>query len=321
MRSNFLQFQRWNSLNLKDCLGLDPVDRLYYTHTVSVINGMSQCTDADLMNLAVAFLDTAGGTVGANDYKVQAQASPNNTILVNTGRAYVPNLTSPITNMYSTYLNATQNVTIGANSSGFNRTDYICLGINTSVSPDAGADNVAILVDAQGSTPGDNSAPVPTQTQINTALGGAYPYIILAKIAVPNGFISINGTGSTLITDLRNSATFTNRLIQFPVAYGLYDNGNTPGATPTIDWSNGDRQKITLNANATPSYVNMRVGQILTLEILENGTGGFSWAFPSGTVWPFQSAASITTTANAINVCVVEYDGTNFLTQLAPNFG
>lgn len=317
MKSNFLNFERWNSLSLKDCLGLEKVDRNYYTHYVSIINGMSQCTDADLANLAIAFMDTPGGVVGANDYLVQAQGSPNNTILVNTGRAYVPNTTNPITNMYSTYLNATQNVTIAANSSGFPRTDYICLGINLGASPDAAADNVAELVDAQGSTPSDSSAPVPTQTQINTALGGAYPFIILAQIAVANGFTSIT---SGNITDKRNTATFTNRLIQFPIAYGLFDNGSTPGATPSIDWSQGDRQKITLNANATPSYVNYRAGQILTLEIIENGTGGWTWAFPSGTKWPFGAPGSLTTTANAINVIVVEYDGTNFLTQLAPGF-
>src|SRR5690348_10700006 len=127
------------------------------SHFVSIRNGMTSSDEADLANLAVAFVSSTGGVVNTNDYLVQAQGSPNNTVLIGTGRAYVP--TSTGTMMYSTLLDATQNVTIGANSSGNPRIDTIVLYIDLSASPDANASNVAKFFDVQGTPAGSPSAP------------------------------------------------------------------------------------------------------------------------------------------------------------------
>ena len=154
---------------------------------------MSQCDEKDLSNLIVAFI-TGSGVVGSGDYLVQAQASPNNTVLVNTGRAYVP--TTDGTMAYSTLLNATLNVTIPANSTGSTQIDAIVLYINLSASPDAAADNVATLADVRGT-----GGVAPTNAQILTAIGASNPYITLATVSVANGFVSIT---SGNITDQRS---------------------------------------------------------------------------------------------------------------------
>ena len=75
-------------------------------HKILVLNGMTSVTDADLSGLAISFLNSAGGIVGANDYLVQAQGTPNMTVQVNGGRAWIPNITTPLTNMYGTYLDS-----------------------------------------------------------------------------------------------------------------------------------------------------------------------------------------------------------------------
>lgn len=101
-------------------------------------------------------------------------------------------------------------------------------------------------------------------------------------------------------------------------ASGLYDNGNS-GASKTITWSNGDRQKVTVTANTVFSYSGAVAGQALTLIIIEDGTGGYTITLPT-TKWPNGVVIPFTTTANAINVITILFDGTNYLTQLAPGF-
>jgi len=157
---------------------------------------MSTCDEKDLSNVAVSFVTAGGGVVGTTDYLVQAQGSPNNTVLVNTGKAYVP--TADGTMVYATRMDATQNVTIAANSSGNPRVDSVVLYCDLSASPDPAADNVAKFFAVQG-TPG-GSPVAPTNAQILAAIGAGNPYIVLATINVANGFTSIN---SGNITDAR----------------------------------------------------------------------------------------------------------------------
>lgn len=101
-------------------------------------------------------------------------------------------------------------------------------------------------------------------------------------------------------------------------ASGLYNNGSQNG-TYNIDWSKGDRQQVTLNGNITFTYSNAIAGQILTLEIIENSTGGFTITLPTSK-WPGGSAGVFTTTANAKNTLTVMYDGTDYLTQLGAGY-
>lgn len=120
--------------------------------------------------------------------------------------------------------------------------------------------------------------------------------------------------GSLMTTPTITSPTFNTTV----VATGIYDNGNS-GASKTITWTNGDRQKITISASTTLSYSGAVAGQFLTLLVVENGTGNFTITLPT-TKWVNGSAGTFTTTANAINILTVFYDGTNYLTALSPGF-
>jgi hypothetical protein len=182
---------------------------------------MSQCDEHDLSNLIIAFI-TGGGVVGANDYLVQPQGSPNNTVIVKKGRAYVP--TSDGTMVYSSYLdtdNSSPGVTIAANATGSTQIDSVVLYVDLSASVDALADNVMKFGDARGT-----GGVAPTDTQIRTGNGGTWagigvsnPYIILANISVVNGFTSIS-TGN--ITDKRSFAKISGGDTTFQGTFGNF---------------------------------------------------------------------------------------------------
>lgn len=100
----------------------------------------------------------------------------------------------------------------------------------------------------------------------------------------------------------------------FIKAMGLYDCG-TVGATETVDWSNGDRQKLTLDENLTITFSNAVAGQTLTLYLLQDGSGTntITWAdtivWQDGITW---GTSYYTTTANKLNIAVIFYDGSAY---------
>lgn len=102
---------------------------------------------------------------------------------------------------------------------------------------------------------------------------------------------------------------------------GIFDNG-TQGGSYTVDWKKGDFQKVTISSNITIAYSNARAGQRLTLLLIENGTGGYTITLPSGATYkyPFGVVPPFVTTANAKNMIVVAFDGTDYLTQGACDF-
>lgn len=130
--------------------------------------------------------------------------------------------------------------------------------------------------------------------------------------------VNANFTGLANGSLMSSPSIASCNLITSFTASGLYDNGNS-GSAITINWANGDRQKVTISAACTISYSNAIAGQILNLEVIENGTGGFAITLPTSK-WPNGAAGVFTTTANAKNILAVEYDGTDYLTQLAPGF-
>lgn len=108
--------------------------------------------------------------------------------------------------------------------------------------------------------------------------------------------------------------------IDKPLATGEFSNGNA-GASLAIDWSNGDRQNLTVNATLSLYHKNAITGQVLTARIVENATGSFPITFAqANTKFPTGATGSMVTSASAINLAVIYFDGTNYLTQTAPGF-
>jgi len=94
-----------------------------------------------------------------------------------------------------------------------------------------------------------------------------------------------------------------------------YDNGNS-GSTKTIDWANGNKQKLTLTDN--PVYLTFDDFVIsastpacnLILKLIQDGTGSRTVIWPANVKWSGGTAPTLTTTANRVDLLSFYFDGT-----------
>jgi hypothetical protein len=97
-----------------------------------------------------------------------------------------------------------------------------------------------------------------------------------------------------------------------------YNNGNL-GATPTINWNNGQKQRGTISASITSITFTAPPGPgNFLLKLTQNGTGGYT---VPGSAWPSTVRTGqgkvpvVTTVANAVSIFSIYYDGTNYWVQ------
>lgn len=144
---------------------------------------------------------------------VTQNGTPNNTVLISIGDVIIGN-NSPITGesdyFYHSWVVAPDSVTITNNVSGNPRVDSIVGYINLATIDIINNDNPAVLTCV--AVPGTPAAsPVaPVDATIQAAIGAGNPWVLLAQVAVANGFSSIV-TGN--ITDCRPRAASLPRFI------------------------------------------------------------------------------------------------------------
>lgn len=278
-------------------------------HKVAVINGkqpsggVGGVSDADLSNVGVNFL-TAGIT-RPNDYLVAQQGTPNMSVLVATGKAYL--FKPDNTNVYVTNLDANANVTIGNNASGNPRIDAIVVKIDLAVTPNNNGDNVATLVAIQGTPAGSPVAP--TDAAIQTAVGAGNPFYRLADVTVANGATSItnaniadkrSGVQIRLLNGYLRFNTSTSKL-QFSNDGTVYKDFGSGGVTPTftvvgtltVATSIGPLLIAPFPLTIKKAFARVKTnptGQALIVDINKNGTS--IWNTNQGNRLQIASAAS-----------------------------
>ncbi len=112
---------------------------------------------------------------------------------------------------------------------------------------------------------------------------------------------SVNGqVGNAVVTDIDTDQT------------AIYDAGNST-ATKTIDWNNGKYQKLTLTDDVTLTFTppTGKVGR-LTLETIQDATGGWTITYASTVKGPAGVAAQPTATIAAHDVIDYQFDGTKY---------
>ncbi len=110
--------------------------------------------------------------------------------------------------------------------------------------------------------------------------------------------------------EINNAAAFSSE----------YDNGNS-GTSKTIDWNNGNKQKITLTGNCTLTFTAPAggVGNYQLL-VIEDGTGSRTLTWPGTVKWAGGVAPTLTLTAAGVDIISLYYNGTNYYACAALGF-
>lgn len=247
--------------------------------------GVGGVADNELSHVAVNFFTP--GVIAEDDYKVEAQATPDMTVKVNSGKAYVKSSSGEM--LYATHLDTDTNASISNNSSGNDRIDAVVIKIDTATTPDRYGENIVSIEVVEG-TPA--ASPVaPTDSEIQTAVGAGNAFLRLADVTVENGTVSITGSD---ISNARESVTrkhVPNKMV-----------AATDGSTVTFDRDEGEIHTVTLGGNRTLALSNMRVGSVIMLRLKQDGTGNRTVTWFSGINWVNGEEPTLTTTANKTDV-------------------
>jgi hypothetical protein len=90
-----------------------------------------------------------------------------------------------------------------------------------------------------------------------------------------------------------------------------YDNGNS-GAAATIDWTNGNKQKLVLSANSVLSFAHPFGICTVTLKVQQDGVGSRTVTWPPSVKWASGTAPTLTTTADGIDIIAFYWDGLDY---------
>ena len=94
----------------------------------------------------------------------------------------------------------------------------------------------------------------------------------------------------------------------------------TDSSTTAVDWNSANVQSITLNTSNTAfTFSNGQAGAVYKLILKQDATGSRTVTWPVSVKWPGGTAPTLTTTANAIDLVNIVYDGTNYLASSTLN--
>jgi hypothetical protein len=96
--------------------------------------------------------------------------------------------------------------------------------------------------------------------------------------------------------------------------------GSPSSGALSINWNNGNAQKITLNANiATLTLSNPRSGYRYLLRVVQDSTGGRTLTWPATVKWPAGTAPTLSG-ANKVDLIALYWDGTSYYASSALNY-
>jgi hypothetical protein len=87
-----------------------------------------------------------------------------------------------------------------------------------------------------------------------------------------------------------------------------FDNGNS-GTAKTIDWAEGQKQKITLTDNVTLTFSDPGGPAHYHLKLIQDATGNRAVTWPAGSKFFGGTAPAISTAAASVSLVSIYYDG------------
>jgi hypothetical protein len=226
----------------------------------------------------------AGGVLdlsSANHLKVvQRGAGANMSIDISEGRGFIKGSV----NAYPVRNTAVINQVIANNTSGNPRKDAIVLYIDLAESPTTTADDVCKVAVVQG-TPAASPV-VPTDGEIQTAVGASNPFLRLSNVTVAHNESTID------------TADVADARVQFKTRHMLAAETLSFDATLDLDVSSYNDKLMTLTANITAMTVTgFTVDVPFILRFVQGGAGGYTIAFFALIDW-FGGTPVITPTLN-----------------------
>jgi hypothetical protein len=110
------------------------------------------------------------------------------------------------------------------------------------------------------------------------------------------------------------------------VAFGqgaslIYDLGNWATGGQTVNWDEGNNQKVSIDASVTTlTLSNPIAGGNYQLQLTQGGVGANTITWPGTVKWAGASGPTLSTAVGKIDVVSFLYDGTNYLGTYALNF-
>jgi len=96
------------------------------------------------------------------------------------------------------------------------------------------------------------------------------------------------------------------------VSYGKEVRNVTTGSTLTINWRAGQKQRVEMGHDCTFTFAPPAGACNVMLRLVQDGTGGRDPTFPSSVHWQEGTIPTWVTTAHAVNVLAMYFDGTNY---------
>ena len=124
--------------------------------------------------------------------------------------------------------------------------------------------------------------------------------------------VSYSVSGGLTLTDL---ATSNVKAKTFELTQPSSINSTS---TTTLDLSSGNILQVVLTGSTTLAFINPKVGTYI-IKIKQDGTGNWALNFPT-IKWADATAPTITTTANAIDLITLIYDGVDYYGSCLQNF-
>lgn len=84
------------------------------------------------------------------------------------------------------------------------------------------------------------------------------------------------------------------------------------GATETIDWRDGNHQRVGLDENLTLTFIDPDGPASLVVHFVQDGSGTNTVAWPSNVDWEGGTAPTITTASASIDIITLYFDGTRY---------
>lgn len=240
---------------------------------------------------------------------------------------------------YTKVTNSTQGHLLGIDTALGTKEPAISSGATTQyIRGDKSLATLNATVVPASSTP-TNYTPITSSVEghlkgIDTKLGGISAVTVVAT-ATPTNYTRITtsveghmmGIDTALGTKApTNAASFTGTTTVSAGSFtrqvyfgGEVDNGNSSTAK-TVNWTWGNKQKVTLTGNCTFTFTAPTGITNLQLRCIGDGTvRTITW--PATVKWPDGSAPIMTGTLNKWDIISMFYDGTNYSATIVQNFG